>query len=58
VAFIDLRDFSGSIQVVISDESIASALRAEWCVLIEGEVAKRPAGNENHRSATCVIEIV
>ncbi len=58
VAFIDLRDFSGSIQVVISDESIASALRAEWCVLIEGEVAKRPAGNENHSSATGEIEIV
>ena len=58
VAFIDLRDFSGSIQVVISDESIASALRAEWCVLIEGEVAKRPSGNENKSSPTGEIEII
>ena len=30
VAFIDLRDYSGSIQVVISDEKVAAALRAEW----------------------------
>jgi len=38
VAFIDLRDYSGSVQVVISDEKVAAALRAEWCVLIEGVV--------------------
>ena len=37
VAFIDLRDASGAVQVVIKDE-IAGALRAEWCVLITGKV--------------------
>jgi aspartyl-tRNA synthetase len=57
VAFIDLRDSSGSVQVVISDEKIAGQLRAEWCVLVEGEIAKRPEGNENTDIATGEIEI-
>ena len=57
VAFIDLRDSSGSVQVVISDEKIAGELRAEWCVLITGEVIKRPAGNENTALPTGEIEI-
>ena len=57
VAFIDLRDYSGSIQVVISDEKVAAALRAEWCVLIEGIVTKRPSGNENTALPTGEIEI-
>ncbi|MEY3684777.1 MAG: hypothetical protein RLZZ394_608 [Actinomycetota bacterium] len=57
VAFIDLRDSSGSVQVVISDEKIAGQLRAEWCVLVDGEIAKRPEGNENKDIATGEIEI-
>lgn len=57
VAFIDLRDYSGSVQVVISDEKVAGALRAEWCVLIEGVVTKRPNGNENTALPTGEIEI-
>jgi aspartyl-tRNA synthetase len=57
VAFIDLRDSSGSVQVVIKDE-IAGALRAEWCVLITGTVSQRPAGNENTNLPTGGIEIV
>jgi len=56
VAFIDLRDASGAVQVVIKDE-IAGALRAEWCVLITGVVTARPAGNENSAIATGEIEI-
>ena len=58
VAFIDLRDASGSVQVVINDEKIAGELRAEWCVLIVGNVTARPAGNENNEIATGGIEIV
>ena len=58
VAFIDLRDSSGIVQVVISDESIAATLRAEWCVKIVGEVAMRPAGNENPNSPTGEIEVI
>lgn len=56
VAFIDLRDSTGAVQVVIKDE-IAGALRAEWCVLITGIVTKRPDGNENLNIATGAIEI-
>jgi aspartyl-tRNA synthetase len=56
VAFIDLRDASGAVQVVIKDE-IAGALRAEWCVLITGTVNARPAGNENLNIATGGIEV-
>lgn len=58
VAFIDLRDASGSVQVVIRDEKIAGALRAEWCIKIVGEVLERPAGNENAALVTGDIEIM
>jgi aspartyl-tRNA synthetase len=47
VAFIDLRDATGSVQVVIRDDALAGSLRAEWCLAITGEVVARPAGNEN-----------
>ncbi len=58
VAFIDLRDGTGSVQVVISDEAVAGALRAEWCLQIKGAVRKRPSGNENTNIATGEIEIL
>ena len=58
VAFIDLRDSTGSVQVVISDESLAGSLRAEWCLQIKGLVRLRPAGNENSNIPTGDIEIV
>jgi len=58
VAFIDLRDASGSVQVVIRDEKIAGALRAEWCLRIIGEVVERPVGNENSAIATGDIEVM
>ena len=57
VAFIDLRDISGSVQVVINDEKIAGELRAEWCVLVKGTVGARPAGNENANIPTGEIEV-
>jgi len=46
------------VQVVIKDESVAGRLRSEFCVLIEGTVAKRPEGNENREIATGEIEVV
>ena len=58
VAFIDLRDATGAVQVVISDESVAGSLRAEWCVLIIGEVVARPNGNENGAIPTGAIEVI
>ncbi len=58
VAFIDLRDASGSVQVVIRDEKLAGALRAEWCLQVTGEVLARPAGNENSSIPTGEIEVM
>lgn len=58
VAFIDLRDATGSVQVVIRDEKMAGQLRAEWCLQITGEVALRPAGNENSNIPTGAIEVM
>jgi aspartyl-tRNA synthetase len=58
VAFVDLRDATGSVQVVIRDEEIAGALRAEWCVKVVGQVVARPSGNENSSLATGDIEVM
>ena len=58
VAFIDLRDATGSVQVVIRDEALAGQLRAEWCLQITGEVVLRPEGNANTALPTGAIEIM
>jgi len=58
VAFIDLRDATGSVQVVIRDEGLAGQLRAEWCLQITGEVVLRPDGNANSALPTGAIEIM
>jgi len=58
VAFIDFRDATGWVQVVIRDEKIAGALRAEWCLKITGEVVARPTGNENSAVPTGAIEVM
>ncbi len=58
VAFIDLRDSSGVVQVVIRDASIAEELRAEYCLKVVGEVARRPEGNENPDLPTGDIEVL
>jgi len=58
VAFIDLRDSSGAVQVVIRDEEVAHPLRAEFCLKVTGEVSKRPEGNVNENLATGEIEVV
>jgi len=58
VAFIDFRDTTGWVQVVIRDEKIAGALRAEWCLKITGEVVARPSGNENSAVPTGAIEVM
>ncbi|MGO8882846.1 MAG: aspartate--tRNA ligase [Streptosporangiaceae bacterium] len=57
VVFIDLRDASGVVQVVLREEDVAHDLRAEFCVLVTGEVRRRPAGNENPDLATGEVEI-
>lgn len=58
VAFIDLREASGVVQVVIRDESVAHALRAEYCLKVTGEVVARKEGMENPNLATGAIEVV
>ena len=57
VVFIDLRDGSGIVQVVLRSEDVAHDLRAEYCVLVDGTVRQRPAGNENPDLATGEIEV-
>ncbi len=57
VVFIDLRDASGVVQVVLREEDVAHDLRAEFCVLVTGEVRRRPAGNENPDLPTGDIEV-
>jgi aspartyl-tRNA synthetase len=57
VAFIDLRDASGRVQVVIKDPSVAHPLRDEFCIKVTGSVEQRPAGNENAELATGDIEV-
>lgn len=58
VAFIDLREASGVVQVVIRDEAVAHHLRAEYCLKVTGEVTRRKEGNENPNLATGEIEVV
>ncbi|MEV4254805.1 aspartate--tRNA ligase [Spirillospora sp. NPDC049652] len=57
VAFIDLRDASGTAQVVFREEDTAHDLRSEFCVKITGEVRVRPEGNENPELPTGEIEV-
>ncbi len=57
VAFIDLRDASGVVQVVVHDPEVAGALRAEYCVKVVGTVGARPEGNQNPSLPTGDIEV-
>ncbi|MFC9442687.1 aspartate--tRNA ligase [Brevibacterium sp. NPDC056947] len=57
VAFIDLRDASGIVQVVVREDD-AHALRNETVVKVTGTVALRPEGNQNPNLPTGEIEIV
>ena len=56
VVFLDLRDASGYVQVVVREEE-AHHLRNEYCVLVTGEVGTRPEGNENPELPTGEIEV-
>ena len=58
VAFLDLRDASGVVQVVVRDEEAAHGLRNEQCLRVDGTVAARPAGNENPNLPTGGIEVI
>ena len=58
VAFIDLREASGVVQVVIRDEAVAHSLRSEFCLKVTGEVSKRPEGNANPNLPSGEIEVI
>ncbi len=62
VAFLDLRDASGVVQVVVRDEMLAASgahdLRNEYCIKVVGEVSRRPEGNANADLPTGEVEVV
>ena len=58
VAFLDLRDASGVVQVVVRDAAVAGDLRSEYCLRVVGEVVRRPEGNENPDIATGQVEVI
>ena len=58
VAFLDLRDASGVVQVVLRDDESAHSLRNEWCVQVSGTVRQRLEGRVNPNLATGEVEVV
>jgi aspartyl-tRNA synthetase len=58
VAFLDLRDGSGVVQVVVREEAVAHGLRNEYVLQVTGEVRRRPEGNENRALPTGEVEVV
>ncbi|MEI2764713.1 MAG: aspartate--tRNA ligase [Dermatophilaceae bacterium] len=61
VAFLDLRDASGVVQVVARDEVLAEGsaheVRSEYCVQVHGRVRVRPEGNANPDLPTGEVEV-
>lgn len=57
VAFMDLRDASGIVQLVVSEE-VVREVRNEYVLKVTGRVRKRPEGNENPDIATGDIEVM
>ncbi len=64
VIFVDLRDASGIVQVVLNPEDAAASeevvhgLRLEYCVQVVGTVRRRPEGTVNDDLPTGVVEVV
>ncbi len=63
VIFIDLRDHTGLVQVVVEPDNaaafkIADDARYEYCLRVTGVVRNRPAGQSNDKLATGQIEVV
>ena len=63
IAFLDLRDRTGIVQVTVdgsdAPEALAAAerVRAEYCLSVRGRVRRRPEGTENPNLATGTVEI-
>jgi aspartyl-tRNA synthetase len=64
VIFIDLRDSSGIVQVVLNPEDapatedVLHGLRSEYCIQISGMVRPRPEGTVNDDLPTGAVEVV
>ena len=64
VAFLDLRDRAGVVQVTINPDlpketlDLVANIRFEWVLQIEGTVHKRPAGMENPKMDSGEVEII
>ncbi|MDP2774326.1 MAG: aspartate--tRNA ligase, partial [Nocardioides sp.] len=58
VAFLDLREASGVVQVVVRDEDVAHSLRSEFCISVTGQVSVRPEGNANPNLPSGDIEVI
>ena len=58
VAFLDLRDASGVVQVVVRDAAGAHGRRDEYCIKVVGSVEARPEGNQNPDLATGDVEVM
>jgi aspartyl-tRNA synthetase len=59
IAFIDLRDASGIVQVVADPSAIPAVeqLRMEFCIRVSGRVQPRPAGTVNQELPTGSVEV-
>ncbi len=57
LVFIDLRDHTGKIQLVLKESETAHELRNEFVVQAEGEVVAREAGAVNPNLSTGEVEI-
>jgi aspartyl-tRNA synthetase len=62
VVFLDLRDATGLVQVVVSPDSpafeAAHRVRSEWVLQVEGAVRARPEGTVNPDLPTGEVEVV
>ena len=64
VVFVDLRDSTGVVQVVLNPEDspatdeVLHGLRLEYCVQVKGVVRPRPEGTTNDDLATGAVEVV
>ncbi|MCW2620664.1 MAG: aspS [Frankiales bacterium] len=57
VAFLDLRDASGLVQVVIRESDVAHSLRNEFCVQVVGDVRARDEKNVNPNLPSGAVEV-
>ncbi|HEY2355188.1 MAG TPA: aspartate--tRNA ligase [Gaiellaceae bacterium] len=57
LVFIDLRDHTGKIQLVLKESDAAHELRNEFVIQAEGEIVAREAGAVNPNLATGEVEI-